>query len=346
MTEDSSTHLTRKQENRDFVTKESATLDGVNSTGLPRTHRELVRFESIKDPAYPLVMVPLMEVVNAAPRVARGRYNDTRQSAIDRPTLKRVLKILEGTDYKRILKRIQQRSMSTSWIVTKKVDEYDNWLHSHIGQSGCPTDYLWIHGSEGTGKSSAAAAIVNDIEEHIDKIEERADQSPPLLAYFFCEATPDNCTAEEVIKGLMYQLCEQHDVLANYASQFLRDRSKGEKPELSLENLWQSLEDMLSEATVDTVYLILNNFHKLDHSAPSTAKLYKLIKEDIERTSSGQSNRVRTKWLITSCSHQDMRNILQSEKVREINLNSPEYEEEQRRELQEYAVSNFSSFRV
>lgn len=333
-------YLTCEQEYRQFVSRESATFPGMDMTGLARTHRDLVRFESDKDSAYQLVKVPLREIVKAAPRTARARFNEARRLAVDPKTYRSILDVLDGADPKSKLKFVQHKLTSESWIVRDRESLYVDWLENTTR----PDEYLWIHGPEGKGKSIAAATIIGAIDERIRKLDD-TDQAPHLMAYFFCEATPDHCTAEDIVKSLMRQLCQQHEVLATYATRFLNekldDRSRP-KASLSIENLWQSLEEMLSESTVSTIYIVLNNLHEL-YQSPSTAKLFAFIQRNTERISPDNVSRVnkaRTKWLITSRSHKVMRHMFSSPAVQEINLDDPKYGDQQQQALQKYAVSD------
>lgn len=313
----------------------------MGQTGLPRTHRDLVRFESDKDPAYQLVKAPLREIVNAAPRIAKARFNDARRSSIDPRTYQDILKVFYGADPERKRKALQQQSTSEIWIVKESKESlFFDWLENTTRD----TDYLWIHGPEGKGKSTAAAAIITFIGERIRGLEqEHPDQSPQLLAYFFCETTPDYCTAEDVVKSLLRQLCQQQEILATYATHFLEsklDNKEGLKAKLSIENLWQCLEDMLSEGTLGTIYFVINNLNELQES-PSKEKLLSFIQDDIKCMSSSRpgAKKVRTKWLITSRSHKAMENILSSKEVRNIDLDDAKYGDQQQQALRKYAVS-------
>lgn len=315
----------------------------MKETGIARTHRDLVRFSSDKDPEYQLVKAILREMVNAAPRISKARFNDTRRLSIDSKIYRDILDVLDGPEPKRKLKALLQRPSSESWIVKDRELTFVEWLDDDEGRRD---NYLWIHGPKGKGKSTAVASIVKAIDEKIRKLEENQDQqSPHLLAYFFCEATPDYCTAEDVVKSLMRQLCHQQEILATYAVQFLKKQGEHkERPQakMSIENLWQSLEDMLSEASVGTIFFVINNLDELEQS-PSTDKLFSFIREDTERMSSSggseKSHRVRTKWLISSRSHKNMQNLFGSSAVRKIDLDDAKYGDQQQQALRKYAVS-------
>lgn len=279
----------------------------------------------------------------AAPLTARGRFNATRQSAIDRPTYKKIIDILEGAEPQRKLKAVQRRSTAESWIVRDKEPEYMHWSQSDARQD----HYLWIHGPEGRGKSNTSATIIKAVEEHIGEIDKNPDKAPHLLAYFFCEESPDYCTAEDLVKSLMRQLCQQQEILATYAGDFVKkddDPGSRKKATLSIENLWQRLQSMLSEATIDTIYFVINNLHNLANSL-STDKLRALIKENIERVHSGKNNKVRAKWLITSQSWQVFRNTIHSTEVRDIDLDDPKHGDQQQGDLRKYAWSKAEGLR-
>ncbi|KAK3687468.1 ankyrin repeat-containing domain protein [Podospora appendiculata] len=331
------------QEYREFVSRDSATLPGVGDTGLARTHRELVRFESAKDPEYQLVKAPLRRIVNSALLVAKGRLNSASQSLIDRMTYRKVLDLLAGAELQKKYRDLIGRPNVDAWIIKYEEPEYISWLETETRQN----DYLWIHGPEGKGKSETAAAIIQTIETKIGKLEESSDKAPQLLAFFFCDQTPDHYTAEDVVKSLLRQLCLRHEVLATYASHFIASRSDKAKlkANLSIENMWQCLQDMLSEGSVGAIYLVVNNLHHLTDS-PSTRKLLSFIQADVEGQYPSTNNRIKTKWLITSRSYKEIRDTFASStNVRAINLDDPKYGGHQQRELQNYARARAEELR-
>ncbi|KAK0704077.1 hypothetical protein B0T26DRAFT_681683 [Lasiosphaeria miniovina] len=360
------------KEYRDFVSRDSATLPGVLETGLARTHRDLVRFEGFKDTQYQLVRAPLKRIINSAPLNAKARFNFTRQSTIDSATLASVINALEGADIQKKFRALSQRLASESWIV--KEPEYLDWLQSE----GRRDQYLWIYGPEGKGKTTAVTAVIREIESRISEDElNRADQFPTLLAYFFCDQAPDYCTAEDVVKSLLLQLCKQQDVLATYAKQFTgksktatkssakdepkdganaedgpgasktKDeaggKSKGDSSALGIENLWQSLKDMLTEGSIGTVYFVICNLHELPEEDDSTRKLLSFIQAAIQEggsaaVESSSGKRVRTKWLFASRDRLSIRRVLgASPPVRGIDLDDAKYGDKVKLELQRHA---------
>ncbi|KAK3349711.1 ankyrin repeat-containing domain protein [Lasiosphaeria hispida] len=337
-------------EYRNFVSRESATITGAEETGLARTHRNLVRFESFKDAQYQLVRAPLKRIVHSAPLHAKARFNYTRQSSIDRSTLTAVINALDGADVQRKFRCLSQRHASDSWILNEL--EYKDWLENERDKD----DYLWIHGPEGKGKTTAVTAVIKKIESNISKDElNHADRFPTLLAYFFCDQAPDYCTAEDVVKSLLRQLCQQQDVLATYAKQFIskpvadgspvKSDNSNNSTVLGIENLWQSLRDMLTESSIGTVYFVICNLHELPEEEDSTKKLLSFLQTAIEEsfaTSSSESpqsmKRVRTKWLFATRDRLSIRQVLgSSPAVRGIDLNDEKYGDKVKLELQRHA---------
>ncbi|PSR84431.1 ankyrin repeat-containing domain protein [Coniella lustricola] len=310
-------------------------------------------------------------MVSSAQRTAKLRFNDKRRLSIDSKIYKDVLEVLEGSEPKLKLKSILQRPSSESWIVRDKEETYMKWLsdekddeddkkdrdddgENELGRPRRTSKYLWIHGPKGKGKSAAVASIIKAIDNKNRELEEqKQDQSPHLLAYFFCDASPNYCTAEDVVKSLLRQLCDQQEILATYAVQFLKKQGGGgqsgssehkergqAKP--SIENLWLCLEEMLTEVSVDTIYFVVNNLDDLKPE-PSTDKLFSFIGEDVKRMGSQSNNdtsrlhRVKMKWLISSRSHKNMQNLFDSPHVGKIDLDDAKYGDQQYEALRKYA---------
>lgn len=198
-------------------------------------------------------------------------------------------------------------------------------------------------------------AVINKIQSTINRDElNHAGRFPDLLAYFFCDQAPDYCTAEDVVKSLLRQLCQQQDVLATYAKQFIsrndQNRSSGnKKAALGIENLWQSLMDMLTETTIGTIYFVLCNLHELSENDDSTKKLLSFIHKATQdsgldaETDTGtelaqRRKRVRTKWLFATRDRLPIRRVLdETPAVRNIDLSDAKYGDKVQRELQHHA---------
>ncbi|KAM7194684.1 hypothetical protein V8F20_007876 [Naviculisporaceae sp. PSN 640] len=356
-------------EYREFVSRSSATINGFEELGLARAHRDLVRFKDMKDPDYQLVRGVLRRIVNSATRNAKSRFNCTRQSSIDRDTYKAVVDTLEGAEVEKKLRSLTQRfklsaspDASASWIT--KEPQYHSWLNEEDPNK--KDDFLWIHGPEGNGKTVAVTSVIREIKAKIQDDEQKhPDRPPTLLAYFFCDAqAPDFGTAEDVVKSFLRQLCQQQDVLATYAKNFVPKTDKtgtktgnsaagSNRTALSIENLWQCLRDMLTETSIGNIYFVVGNLHELPEpeNDQSTRKLLSFLQaaiadgvaepgcgSDDHGNLVGGGSRVRTKWLISSRDRKSIQTVLkQPPTVREIDLEDQKYENQIKRELQKHA---------
>ncbi|KAH7324347.1 ankyrin repeat-containing domain protein [Stachybotrys elegans] len=320
---------------RDFVSRDSATLSGYGETGLTKAHRDLVRFTSFKDPQYQKVREPLKHIVQNAPRIARGRFNCTRQTAIDRGTLSKVLIKLEGADPRNKYELSLRQVPPKPWIVDAQ--EYKSWLNPDNPKID---SYIWICGSEGTGKTTAATAAIQNIQSEIEEAE-RQDPTgqPQLLAYFYCDQVPGFSTAEDVLKSILKQLCQQQEVLATYAKTFSTEVSAGKKSaSMSIELLWQCLRDMLTEGSMGTMHFVINNIHDLPENEASTRKLLLFIRSDIENGQQEERRRVSTRWFFTSRDRRSIRKCMEADsRVQSIDLKGEKYRHNLQLDLKNHA---------
>lgn len=345
---------------REFVSMDSAMVDGAGQTGLARTHRDLVRFESFKDSEYQLVRSVMKKMIHSAPLSAKARLNYTKQSSIDSTLLKEVLKVFEGADVEGKLRHLSQRLASDSWILDEP--EYQDWLENKQKND----DFLWIHGPEGKGKTTAVTAVIKKIDFIITEQEkDHADRASTLLAYFFCDQTRDYCTAEDVVKSLLRQLCQQQNNLAIWAKQFRKKPAGGINPNktehgnsttnsstaLGIENLWQTLRDMLTDSSIGTVYFVISNLHDLDETSESTQKFFSFLKAAIGQSDTAESTatgkRVRTRWLFATRDRIKIQNVFgSSPTVRKIDLSDTDkYGDKVKLELQRHAWTKVDSLR-
>ncbi|KAF3929654.1 Ankyrin-2 [Arthrobotrys entomopaga] len=317
----------------DFVTRESATLTGVDNIGLARTHRELVKFDSFKDTVYQIVRTPLKTIINSSSLIAKNRFNSTR--GIDREIVKNVLSALEGVQIEKKRKRLAQGVISSSWILQE--EDYKQWF----GRKERSIDGLWVLGPEGKGKLGASLAVVDHIEEVIRQEEaQNSGQAANLIAYFLCDPTADGSSPEELLKSLLRQLVNQQEVLAAYAKQFVNthkdSNSRGKtQAGLTVENLWQSLQDMLTDDLIGTVYFVINNLHSMDEDADSTKKLLSFINAELNVDYKVPHARVR--WLLTSQNRHSIKRALTAPNIHMIDLDDDKYGNQVQQELRLHA---------
>ncbi|KAI0595658.1 hypothetical protein F4775DRAFT_568533 [Biscogniauxia sp. FL1348] len=334
------------KEYAEFVSRNSATLPGVEELGLASDHRGLVKFDGPKDERWSqLVRDPLKRIIHGAQLAVKNRLNSVRD--IDRGMISGIMDVLDGAQVQKKRRTLAQTFAPSSWIT--KEQEYIQWLSQPKGDTeneSEPTrsgDCLWIRGPEGRGKTSASMAAVEEIENLI-KIneEENTGQDPILLTYFFCDSTPDYCTAEDLLKSLVRQLISQQETLAPYAKLFAKKKSKEEgsksQAQVTVENLWQTLQDMLTDEFIGSkVIFVLNNLHALPEDSDSTIKLMKYINAEMQNMNSAETRRVPTRWLITSREAHNISEALNVESVRLVDLNDDKYGDQVQMALRKHA---------
>ena len=297
--------------------------------GMACIHRDLVKFDGFKDTRYQLVRDPLKRIVHGAQLTAKNRLSATRD--LDRTLVKGVLDALDG-----ISAHVKRRSLAkvvaaSAWVTNEA--EYIQW-RTRDGENASKDDSLWIRGAEGA--SGAALAIIENLENMIKSEEEaNPNRSPALLAYHFCGGPAEFNTAEDLVKSLMRQLVDQQEGLASYAKQFVKKTQPRVTP--SVENLWQSLLEMLSGQEHVEVYFVVDNLHALPADSDSTTKLLAFIKSTLQVASGGGTRTGRVRWLITSRENRTTEAALTVDEMRLINLEDPKYGNQVQNELRKHA---------
>ncbi|OTA67905.1 ankyrin [Hypoxylon sp. EC38] len=311
----------------EFVSRDSATLQGVEEQGLARNHRGLVKFDGPKDDQWnQFVKDPLKRIIHGAQLAVKNRLNSVRD--IDRSMINSINEALDSAPVYKKRKALAQTFAPSSWITNEA--EYKEWLYDPETSGESPAsrvaDCLWIRGPEGRGKTSASLAAVDEI----DMIKEMdTDQGSILLAYFFCDSTGDYSTAEDLLKSLVTQLIDQQETLASYAKAFAKKKGEGNKSQaqVTVENLWQTLQDMLTDEFIGSkVIFVLNNLHVLPEDSDSTIKLMKYLHAELQSTlNSTDTKRVHTRWMITSREAHNIGEALKIEGVRLVDLEDDKY---------------------
>ncbi|KAL2674225.1 hypothetical protein Neosp_012676 [[Neocosmospora] mangrovei] len=332
----------------EFVTRDSAILDCMDSMGLAANHRDLVKFESSKDLRYALVRSPLKRLINGAALVVRNRRKSTRP--IDWDLFNKAMDALDGARVWKKRDEIDKKTTTSSWIPDEP--EYVGWLSKDGGtlipqplgaeplkQGEC----LWIRGPDGRGKTSATLAALKGID-HM--IQAGADKTsvPILLAYFLCDNTPDYGTAEELVKSLVWQLIRRDEYLASHA-EFLVGKTDKVKhkvqPLLTVENLWQVLQDILADKNLSdtSIYLVINNLEALPDTG-STSTLLSLLNAEVDNMV-GRHAKVR--WMITSGDSYRIGQALKGKSLRLIDLEDEKYSDQVQLELRSHAAEKVSA---
>ncbi|KAK1967524.1 hypothetical protein LY78DRAFT_490444 [Colletotrichum sublineola] len=328
---------------QEFVTRESATLEGVKEEmALEANHRDLVKFNDFKDSRYKLVKEPLKRLINGASLVAKGRLNSTR--GIEPEVVNEVKELLSGVQVSKKQDTLITQFPPSIWIPQEPV--YLDWLkEDHDADSASQHkrgQALYIRGPEGRGKTRATMAALNGVRKMIEADEKENNGRWPLLsAYFFCEPSSDLSTAEDLLKSLVRQLISQQDTLAVYAKHFVKKKGDGTSKRsatLTVENLWQTLQDMLTDEFIGRrVYFIINNLHVLPEDADSTKKLMQFLHSEMKELSSEDDKRVHTRWLLTSREVSHVEDALKVDHIRLIDLEDDKYCDQVQLELRKAA---------
>ncbi|KAJ4416134.1 hypothetical protein N0V85_002402 [Neurospora sp. IMI 360204] len=340
------------KEYKDFVTEESATLDGYDKLGLARDHRNLVKFNGPKDEIWSqAVREKLKTAISGAYLTAKNRVASAR--GLDLTALKGILDTLEGAPVHRKRRDLGRAVSGSTWITS--IPEYAEWVNiiktqtadQEASKSESLVDCLWVRGPEGRGKTGATLAVLNDIETLQEK-HGNSGQDGILLAYFFCEPVADYSTAEDVLKSLLCQLINQQNALAAHASVFVKKNSKdnSSKPQSqsqpTVDNLWQCLLNMLSDEFAGRrIYVVINNLHVLQPESESTIKLMHYLNAKLSTRrlveDEGEGYPVSTRWFLTSREFQTIGQALTTPCVRLVNLRDVKYVNEVQKDLQLHA---------
>ncbi|RYC59947.1 hypothetical protein CHU98_g6255 [Xylaria longipes] len=333
----------------EFVSRDSATLPGVDELGLACNHRDMVKFDGHKDARWSqFVRDPLRKIIHGAQLAVKNRLNSVRD--IDRDMISKIMEALEGAQIQRKRNTLRQTFAPSSWITTEA--EYTQWLaegrRDAEAEQSRSRDCLWIRGPEGRGKTSAAMAAVEEIETRIiNNDQENDSQDPVLLAYFFCDTTPDYNTAEDVLKSLIRQLINQQVTLAPYAKQYVKKAAnEGSKSQarVAVENLWQTLQDILLDEFIGRkVIFVLNNIHCLPEDSDSTIKLMKYLNAEVQGLNNDDTKRVPTRWFITSREAHNVEQALKTDGVRLVDLEDEKYGDQVQNALRKHAKEKIST---
>ncbi|KAI0201255.1 ankyrin repeat-containing domain protein [Astrocystis sublimbata] len=330
----------------EFVSRDSATLPGVDELGLVCNHRDLVKFHGHRDTRWSqFVREPVRKIIHGAQLSVKNRLNSVRD--IDRDMISKIMEALEGAQVQKKRNTLRQTYAPSSWITTEV--EYAQWLAEGTEDLEMAQlrnrDCLWIRGPEGRGKTSASMAAVEEIEKHIIKSgEEDNSDDPVLLACFFCDSNPDYNTAEDVLKSLIRQLINQQVTLAAYAKQYVKkSANEGSKSQAraAVENLWATLQEMLMDEFIGRkVIFVLNNIHCLPELSDSTIKLMNYLSAEVQGLNNDR--RVPTRWFITSRDAHNVDEALKSDGVRLVDLEDEKYGNQVQNALRKHAKQKVS----
>ncbi|KAL2689146.1 hypothetical protein Neosp_003198 [[Neocosmospora] mangrovei] len=338
-----------------FVDIDSATFGTKhyynNRYGLQSNHSDLVKFKNATDPKYQIVLSRLRSLIDDAVSNARKRSAASKQGSMPPQAVDALRGLLDSGMRQKHQARLdaQQRD---SWVVQDQ--SYLAWETGPQNGSSC----LCVVGPAGVGKTSASLSAIGRIRNRID--EQVAEGKPnlvPLLAYFLCDSSPVGSSATELVKSLLLQLINQNPRLADYAKQFLRktayqpisklarsglaDDNNDTKATMSLQNLWDCLQNMMADDSLGDIYIIINNMHCLDNHEYSQ-KLISFIHDCFIASYEGFTKTTATgarKWLFTSAPKQGnhpLKKLINPKMAQILDLSTGDYAKKVKNSLESH----------
>jgi Cdc6-like AAA superfamily ATPase len=143
------------------------------------------------------------------------------------------------------------------WIIG--TDELTAWLSSEKASMGAQIEnVLWLHGNPGTGKSTTAIFLTEELSKRFSNIEGKT------LTYFFCDASfEQRKTATSIIRGLLFQLVQAHrQLLLTYVLPQYEER--GDKIFTSFNTLWKIFVEAAADHSTGQKYCIIDALDECD----------------------------------------------------------------------------------
>ncbi|KAJ4378598.1 hypothetical protein N0V85_008961 [Neurospora sp. IMI 360204] len=292
------------KEYKDFVTEESATLDGYDKLGLARDHRNLVKFNGSKDEIWSqAVREKLKTAISGTYLTAKNRVASAR--GLDLTALKGILNALEGASVHRKRRDLGRAVSGSAWITS--IPEYAEWeKHGNSGQDGILLAYFFC---EPVADYSTAEDVLRSL------LCQLINQQNALAAHasvFVKKNAKDNSSKPQ------------------------------SQSQATVDNLWQCLLNMLSDEFAGRrIYIVINNLHVLQPESDSTVKLMHYLNAELSTPrlveDEGEGYPVSTRWLLTSREFQTIGQALTTPCVRLVNLRDVKYVNEVQKDLQLYA---------
>ncbi|KAL4883893.1 ankyrin repeat-containing domain protein [Aspergillus karnatakaensis] len=323
-----------KTYNAVIVDERSASLEGKPRHPWARNHSEMNKFEGPKDHCYRQLSGSLKDMVNQSFRRIKLRQDALKQDIVNDQRVDKVLESLEVNNPRKDLNTIRLVSglakgmKPSSWI--QQNDDYTGWRDEGSSQT------MWICGSAGKGKTMAALAIVEELTQRVQGV----DDGSLVLGHFFCdEQDKDKSNGLNVLKSLAWQLLRIRKDLARH---FFGDdpaskaggKSDADFDFSSLPDLWKCLKMAFSDPSLGTVYFVVNSLDQIDLESRKellgAVTSFRPPVPDDEDAPSGPL----VKWLFLSAPRDDLHGFLHGARI--LNLDDGSNSDRQDDDLRMY----------
>ncbi|EJP62037.1 vegetative incompatibility protein HET-E-1 [Beauveria bassiana ARSEF 2860] len=252
---------------RMVVDETSACIPGLDRYALDKDHLKINKYYGPTDPAFERVSDVISEMCHRANDVVRRRF-ERREIITDNHEAGACLHdlfVTDPLDDKKALKRKKgDRAAGTcEWILG--TDDLTAWLGPSRNQNSesHATQFLWLHGNPGTGKSTLAIYLTDELSTDFTATDGKT------LAFFFCDSAFDTRrTATSVVRGLLLQLIQQHPPLLSYVLPKYNERKA--KLFESFDALWTIFILAAADRTTGRKYCIIDALDECDDESQKT----------------------------------------------------------------------------
>ncbi|KAL3457024.1 hypothetical protein BJX64DRAFT_293534 [Aspergillus heterothallicus] len=234
-------------------------------------------------------------LLSVVPVHSRAPIKKKELTAAEKACLRALVLTDPAEDLNSLKRRRGERVPGTcSWMI--ETDEIRQWLglvplkESELGRKDKSSDVLWVFGNPGTGKSTIATAIAEELPKQpvFQKNNERT------LAFFFCDSTiEERRTAPAILRGLLYQLIQQRPELIEFVHSKYEER--GDKIFTSFDALWGALLQIGRHSATGEKYLLID---ALDECEPESQDI--LLAQISQSFDSERKSNCGIHFLITS----------------------------------------------
>ncbi|KAI0410277.1 vegetative incompatibility protein HET-E-1 [Xylaria grammica] len=247
------------------VEEASACIPSLERHALQTDHLKINKYHDPNDRSYSIVSATISEMYTKAKDLVRRRQHQYEDVLEARPEAKECLRDLFLTDPfedRNALKRKKgsRASGTCEWILG--TEELTIWLGSDqiARPESQPTYVLWLHGNPGTGKSTMAMFLTEELSKAFPETDRKT------LAYFFCDSGFDKRkTATSVVRGLLLQLVRQHPQLLDYLLPKYNER--GAELFNLFDALWTIFMDAAAHQDTGRKYCIIDALDECDRES-------------------------------------------------------------------------------